>query len=524
MRRFVFWIAYVSVLSATALTFASAAQAAFPGANGKIAFGSIYGDIFVINPDGTGETQLADPGYVGPPKWSPDGRRIVFVEDRSPCGEHPGYYCMDIWRANADGSNPVNLTNVGNGFSYYLSVSWSPDGSKILYTSYSDSGDAAISTMNADGSNKVQITPETTSVNPGSSRWSPDGARIAFDRNIDPSTETREIFVMKADGSNVQQLTFGSAYPGAQRPVWAPDGKSIAFDLQVGLQVDVYAMLSDGSGKTRLTNNGQSYAPAWSPDGRKISFSSAPSGGNSDIYVMNSDGTAQVNLTNTARPENASDWQPLGALDPYPRPGSGTPVRVPLVPAYQQCTATNSSHVAPLNVASCSPPRTASSQLAMRAEGYGSGFARYVAVPGDPSTVADEADVRITAVTSDVRTKAGADYTGKVILRTTIRLTDTRNGFGALPGTVQTFGLDALAACVPTLSPVGGSVCSLDTTADALVPGLMRENTKAIMSFPGIDVRDVGPDGDVGEASSECPPTCGTGDETVFVREGLFTP
>jgi hypothetical protein len=272
----------------------------------------------------------------------------------------------------------------------------------------------------------------------------------------------------------------------------------------------------------------QGAEPAWSPDGRKIAYSwihefcgFAPC--SSDyLYTVNPDGTGKSTLT-FGNPDSEPSWQPLGGLDRYPRPGSGTPFRVPLVPAYQSCTSPNSTHVPPLSLPSCDPPQTESSELTTSTQGFGSGDARYIAVPGDPSTAADEADVRVTALASDVRIKGGADYTGMTILRTSMRITDSRNGFGGAPGTVEDFRLDAPARCVPTLSPVGGSVCSLDTSADALVPGLMRENANAVMSLLSVELLDAGADGKVGDVS-DCPPKCGTGDEEVFMRQGAFVP
>ncbi len=58
------------------------AEAAFPGANGKIAYSSYTtGDIYAMNPDGTGVTQLTNRGGLlnGNVAWSPDGQRIAFA-------------------------------------------------------------------------------------------------------------------------------------------------------------------------------------------------------------------------------------------------------------------------------------------------------------------------------------------------------------------------------------------------------------------------------------------------------------
>ena len=61
-------------------------SSSFPGENGKIAFTSSRtgnGEIFVMNSDGTSQTNLTNgPGGDGQPSWSADGRQIAFVSDR----------------------------------------------------------------------------------------------------------------------------------------------------------------------------------------------------------------------------------------------------------------------------------------------------------------------------------------------------------------------------------------------------------------------------------------------------------
>src|SRR5689334_14377693 len=80
---------------------ASTAQAAFPGANGKIAFDSDVdgnNEIYVVNPDGTDLTRLTtNPASDTDAAWSPDGSKIVFVSDRD--GSH------EIYVMNADGTD-----------------------------------------------------------------------------------------------------------------------------------------------------------------------------------------------------------------------------------------------------------------------------------------------------------------------------------------------------------------------------------------------------------------------------------
>ena len=109
----------------------------------------------------------------------------------------------------------------------------------------------------------------------------------------------------------------------------------------------------------------------------------------------------------------------------YPRPKGATPLRVSLVPAYQECTAPDREHGPPLAFPSCASPQQASSELTVGtpdANGRAAqsiGFARYTVQPGNPATPADEADVGVQLSITDVRRSSDLeDYTGDVSART----------------------------------------------------------------------------------------------------------
>ena len=149
------------------------AEAAFPGANGMIAFAHYDGNgeeqIFLLDPK-VSLTQLTDSGG-SHPAWSPNGRRLAFSSSRDGDDE--------IYVMNADGTDQTRLTNnpASDG-----APAWSPDGAKIVFQSNRD-GNREIYVMSANGSGQIRLTnnPAADS-NPA---WSPDGSTIAFDSDRD---------------------------------------------------------------------------------------------------------------------------------------------------------------------------------------------------------------------------------------------------------------------------------------------------------------------------------------------------
>ena len=211
----------------------------------------------------------------------------------------------------------------------------------------------------------------------------------------------------------------------------------------------------------------------------------------------------------------------------YARPGGATPLRVPLVPEFTSCGAPDVSHASPLDLPSCSSPGLESSMLTTSSQGRGSASARFDVVVGNPTTVADEADVAVSATIGDVRNKAdGSDYVGSLLLASDVRVTDTANGPSATtPATVQDAQFAIPMSCVATQQPdpqtpnTSGGNCNVSTTFDTLVPGFAREGARAVIPTFSVVVEDAGPDGTV-DPGSGCPPNCGTGDEAVFLRQG----
>ena len=258
------------------------ASAAFPGANGKIAFvcrdtGDL--EVCTMNPDGSEVTRLThNAGLDNWPRWNADGTLLAFASVRSSVR---GIYLM-----NADGTDQrLVIASAGAGF-----PSLSPDGTKVAYED-ATSGGLGVYVANADGSGKTLLTPDQDFIAAYPS-WSPDGTKLAFH-----GTDSREpqhvsgLFVMNASGSEPQAVTTDGA---GFYPDWSPDGGMIVHTgAENGLNAVVVTPATGGVSSTLAVN---AYLPGWSPDGTKIVYSrtgTVPNG----LSIMNADGSNQTVIT-----------------------------------------------------------------------------------------------------------------------------------------------------------------------------------------------------------------------------------
>jgi TolB protein len=464
--------------------------AAYPGVTGRIAFvtdrDAGNNDIYSMNPDGTNPTRLTTNAAIDDrPTWSPNGAAIAFHSVRD------GNY--EIYTMNADGSGQ---TNISNNAADDLQPTWSGDGTKIAFASSRD-GNVEIYSMNANGTGQTRLTFNAAQdVAPA---WSPDGTKIAF---VSMRDGNREIYSMNADGTSQTRLTNNAAED--TEPDWSPDSTKIAFETFRDGNYEIYTMNANGSSPTRLTNNTAVDAvPGWAPDGTKIAFHSSRDG-NAEIYVMSANGSGQTRITNNPANDIVPDWQPLA----YEAPQSAGSLHFALVPAFRQCgtgsNPANGQHSPPLNAGgSCNPPVPTSTSA--RVGPTGSGSADFTVFGND---------VLVTGTGTDIRTPAGADYTGSVTALTRLRLTDLGNcspsGCGgpyskAGTTTEVDFGPVPLS-CVtngdPSLPP--GSTCSVSTSVNSVVPGAVIGGRRTIVQQFRLRINDSG--------------------GTLFAQQGIYEP
>ena len=192
-------------------------------------------DIYMVNRDGTELTKLTDEyGYDAEATLSEDGKKIVFTSKRS--GD------LDIWSMNVDGSE---LTQLTDEIGYDGGPFFNKDASKIVFRAYhpTDSTEKAdysnlletdlirpgkleIYVMNADGSNKTQVT-DNGAANFGP-YFHPDGKRIIFSSNVaDPKGRNFDLWMVNTDGSGLERITYSPTFDGF--PMFSKNGSKLVF-------------------------------------------------------------------------------------------------------------------------------------------------------------------------------------------------------------------------------------------------------------------------------------------------------
>lgn len=219
----------------------------------------------------------------------------------------------------------------------------------------------------------------------------------------------------------------------------------------------------------------------------------------------------------------------------HPRPKSATPLRFPLVPAYNQCTSPNRMHGPPLAFSSCNPPGQASSYVTVGspdvngAPANSMGEIKVRVYPGASENVVltgTISDVRCkpgtaAGVCSSANTTAGPDYSGQLQLRSTTRLTDHYNsvsgGGGTDPATVVEMpAFYNKAFCTNTADPSTGGFCNFANATVCTPPPSctgVRDGDRTVGEISQMQVFDGGQDG-----NAETSPN------TLFAIQGLFVP
>ena len=280
--------------------------------------------------------------------WGQADGKIAFLSYRENYESPRDIWVRDVWIMNADGSDPVNLTQG----QYCSRPIWSPDGTKIAYTATGDDYSGRyIWVVDADGGNPQQLTDDIESRGPNTNNadvlfWSEDGSSICYE-----VWDRSEVVAVALDGSGSSIMEWTEAALLIRR-FWdrrsfSPDTTKRATTVLLRGDEYVQALLvmtsedwdtrTSEDGGTAIPLSGQpnvdlffgdvsdswiftSFPLTWAPNGTRVAFTSYPilsstgtsftTIGNGEIWAVDIDGSNLVNLTNGLDGEYPI-WQPV---------------------------------------------------------------------------------------------------------------------------------------------------------------------------------------------------------------------
>ena len=245
--------------------------------------------------------------------WSPDGTELVYSMQGS------------LWRQKIGSQAATQITS---GASYDYQPDWSPDGRSVVFARYArdaielqlvDLQSGRVTPLTANGA--VNVEP----------RWSPDGSRIAFVSTV--FNRRWHIFTITPSGGEPQRLTedndsqlpryYYSRWDHYISPAWSPDGKELVLLSNRGhihgsggfwrMEARPGAPLRE----LRYEETTWKARPDWSPDGTRIVYSSYLGRQWNQLWVMTSEGGDPFPLTYGEFDATAPRWSRDGRRIAY---------------------------------------------------------------------------------------------------------------------------------------------------------------------------------------------------------------
>ncbi len=205
--------------------------------DGRIIYSShttVNSNLWVMQPDGTGQKQLTIAGENGNPSVTSDGRYIVYTSNRSGVWQ--------IWRMQADGSNPTQLTS-GRGANF---PALSPDGQWVVYN---DVSEWRLWRISIDGGRPVPLTEGFAS----SPSVSPDGKLIATIGKDNQQTRTLHIIPFTG-GPPLHEFAVTPMWLSSHRWRWTPDARALLYLAWRNGIASMYRQSLDGSAPEKLVD------------------------------------------------------------------------------------------------------------------------------------------------------------------------------------------------------------------------------------------------------------------------------
>jgi eukaryotic-like serine/threonine-protein kinase len=239
------------------------------------------------------------------PFLTSDGRGLIYAAN-------PDSVDLSLWWRDLQSGRETRLTS---GVGEYTHPSVSADGHRLVGTVLESRQALARATVTFE--RPVTLEPVTDGYSGDfDPAWSPDGSRLVFSTS---RTGNRTLWSLRADLRQLAPITTGAAID--ERPVYSPDGQRIAFVSDRGGKRGVWIVSTDG-GTPRLVGLADAVdTVSWSPDGTRLVYA-APAGDAPGLTIMNvADG--KTTRVPTPGPATAPSWS-RDDLIAYVEPRGGT--------------------------------------------------------------------------------------------------------------------------------------------------------------------------------------------------------
>ena len=249
----------------------------------------------VMDYDGANVQYLTDSNaIVLAPRFSPDGTRLLYTSYES---GFPEIYVLDV-------ANVIRQPLGDGSGTMSFAPRFAPGGQQVVY-SLAQGGNTDIFVQDLATGARRQLT-SAPSIETAPS-YAPDGSQIVFESD---RSGVPQIYVMPAGGGEARRISFGPGRYGT--PVWSPRGDLSVFTKQNAGRFHIGVMRTDGSEERLLTASFLDEGPTWAPNGRVLMFTRETQGEAGAPQVHSVDITGR-NLKAVPTPSASSDpnWSPL---------------------------------------------------------------------------------------------------------------------------------------------------------------------------------------------------------------------
>ncbi|HEY7818687.1 MAG TPA: hypothetical protein VIG29_10740, partial [Vicinamibacteria bacterium] len=224
------------------------------------------GDLWLVSTEGGDPIPLTrDEALDSDPHWAPDSKSLVFSSDRAGT--------MDLWVKDVESSPTEGERRLTMSIGAELTPAWSPDGRKISYVDH----DSRLHVVGIEGDNDRVLTEARRGV--GIPSWSGDSRHIALSVHVPISSRFREghnrILVVDTDAGTAKLLDEPGRSIGVRDgdgPIWRPDGGALAFAMDGGLWILPVSPNGDVVGRPSRVAGEVVDFPSWSGDGKHIAY------------------------------------------------------------------------------------------------------------------------------------------------------------------------------------------------------------------------------------------------------------